>query len=147
MKVIFLKDVARVAQRDTVKEVSDGYALNFLIPQGLAEQASDAKIRAHEERLKAHAAAMSARESEWREWTKKINGSTIRIAARANDKGHLYTQLSPEAIIGGIRDAHGINLPREAIVLKHPIKTLGKVPLDIRLGSSTAIVSLDIVAS
>ena len=48
MKIIFLKDVKGVGQRDALKDVSDGYALNFLIPQGLAVQATPDKIAAHE---------------------------------------------------------------------------------------------------
>ena len=47
MKVIFLKDVGGVGQRGSIKEVSDGYAMNFLIAQGLAVQATPEKVAAH----------------------------------------------------------------------------------------------------
>jgi hypothetical protein len=52
MKVLFKKDVGGVGQRGTIKDVSDGYALNFLIPQGLAEQATPEKIATHQKNQK-----------------------------------------------------------------------------------------------
>lgn len=147
MKVIMLRDVKGVAQRGTIKEVSDGYALNFLIAQGLAHQATPQKIAEFEARKKTESAEQAARESLLAAMLKKIDGTTIEVAARANESGHLYKQLSPALITAAIRTTGGVDIPEDAIKTSAPVKAIGDASVAIRLGKQSATITVRVVTS
>lgn len=142
MKVIMLKDVGGVAQRGSVKEVSDGYALNYLIPNGLAVQATDQKIADHGKKQHEAAAAQAAREKEWSEKAAQMNGATIEVHAKANDHGHLYNKLPSTVIESEIKKVFGIALPPDAIIMTSAIKEIGEASVSIKMGLSTAKLKL-----
>ncbi len=146
MKVIFKKDVGGVGQRGTVKEVSDGYALNFLIPQGLAEQATADKVAAYQKNQKALEAENAAKEKEWADAAARINNATFQIQAKANNKGHLYKQLSAADITPEIQKVFGVSVPQNAITIAAPIKAAGEHIITIKLGKSTAKMTLLVVS-
>lgn len=143
--MIFLKDVARVGQRGTVKEVADGYALNFLVAQGLAEQATPAKLAAWEERQKLAAKDTAMRDAQWVEVLARLKGAKIVVAAKANEHGHLYHQLPTALIVEGIQDEYEIVMPKDSIILKNPIKATGEFPVEIRVGNKNATVTIAVV--
>lgn len=145
MRVIMLKDVKGVGQRDTIKEVSDGYALNFLIAQGLAQQATPQKIAEFEMRKKAQSAESAARESEAQALLKQLDGTAIEVKARANEGGNLYEQLSPSLINQALRAKCGMILPPEAIIINAPIKAIGDTRIMLKLGTKTASVTVHVV--
>lgn len=145
MKVIFKKDVGGVGQRGSVKEVSDGYALNFLIPQGLAEQATADKVAAHAKNQKALEADAAAKEAQWAEHAARMNGSKFQVQAKANEKGHLYKQLGSAEIIAAIKTVFGVDVPPNALVLTTAIKAAGEHDVSIKLGKSQAKMTLIVV--
>jgi large subunit ribosomal protein L9 len=147
MKVIMLKDVAGVGVRDSIQNVADGYALNFLIPHGFAQQATTDKIVSLEHRKKLDAASSADKEREYAVAAKKLHGTTITISAKANDRGHLYRQLSSDVIAESIRDSLGIELAGSAISLKEPIKTLGEFEAEVHLGQSHTTFKISAVAA
>ena len=144
MKVIFKKDVGGVGQRGTVKEVSDGYALNFLIPQGLAEQATADKVAAHAKNEKTLAAEQAALEQRFSELAKRLDGGTFEIVARANTKGHLYKQLAAQEVASEIKKVFAIDVPPTGISFVTAIKSTGEHTVLIKLGKSTAKVTLEV---
>lgn len=145
MKVIFKKDVGGVGQRGTVKEVSDGYALNFLIPHGLAEQATADKVAAHAKGQKALAAENEAREKEWAEYAARMDGAKFQIHVKANNKGHLYKQLGADEIAAEIKKVFGVSVPHNLILISAQIKAAGEHTINIRLGKSSAKMTLVVV--
>jgi large subunit ribosomal protein L9 len=147
MKVIMLKDVRGVGQRGTVQVVSDGYALNMLIPQGAAQQATPqnlAKLEAHQAD---DAVAQAQREKEWAAALKKLDGANVVVAARANEHGHLYRQLTNELVVQGIKEEYGVDVPPNALGLEHPIKTTGDFTLAVTLGSGTTNIRLSVISA
>ena len=98
MRVILLKDAGGVGKRDSIVEVSDGYALNFLIPRGLGEQATPNKIEELEKRRHRSEMNLSAQREKLAGLAETLKGKTLAIAAKANDKGHLYKSVTPEMI-------------------------------------------------
>src|SRR3989344_5164700 len=124
MKVIMLKDVKGVGQRGQVPEVADGFAQNFLIPRGAAEQATKEKLLAYEARQKVDAANTAEREQEWEAAAKKIDGATIVVTARSNAAVHLYNQLPLDQIARAVQETLGIEVPQGAIALNTPIKSV-----------------------
>ena len=145
MKVIFLKDVARVGRRGQAKEIADGYALNFLIPQGLAEQATPAKLAAWQERQNIEAKQEAEREARWAQTLARLKEVSVTVIAKGNEKGHLYTQLPAAAITNAIKKEYGVEIPKEAIVMKKQIKEFGTFPAEIRLGNKSAAITVAII--
>ena len=145
MKVIFLKDVKGQGQRDQIKEVSDGYAMNALIPNGLAVQAIAQTLAVLEERTKKALAASAAEAADAARAFQKLHNTQVTIAVRANEKGHLYEQLSPEIIGAAIRKEYGVAVPFNSIHIEDPIKILGEYRVLVRLEEHAANIALTVV--
>jgi len=145
MKVIMTKDVKGVGQRDALKEVSDGYALNFLIPQGLAVQATPEKIKAHEAHKKVQAAEHAELEKQWEALAARLEGVSITVLAKANNNNQLYEKLSPDFIVAGIRQELSVDIPPDALVFNAPIKAIGESTIGIRLGSRMVNMKVKVV--
>ena len=146
MKIILLKDVAKVGQHGTIKEVSDGYALNFLIARGLAVQATPEKVKKHEEEQK--------REGEKRERESKalavavasLRGARIELSVRATEKGGLFRSVGPKEIGDALQQQKGVALPEEAIHPLEPIKAIGDHIIKISASGAETEIMLKIVA-
>jgi large subunit ribosomal protein L9 len=142
MKVVFLKDVGGVGQHGTIKEVADGYALNFLIPRKLAEQATPDKVAKVQAAMKATAAIVAERSAKGSEHAKKLSGASIAVEARVNEKGHLYKQLSADVVALAIKKEHGIDVAADAIHFSSPIKETGESKAEVTFGAHVAKVNI-----
>ncbi len=147
MKVIFLKDVGGVGARGTIKDVADGYALNFLIPRKLAEQATPDKVVRVQSEMKVQADKDSEHKALESAWVKQIDGKVITIAAKANDKGNLYKQLSPDAVVEAIENEYKIKVSSDAVYFDGHIKTIGESKMTIKLGGHTAHMTVVVKAA
>ena len=145
MLVILLKDVRGIGQRGSVKEVADGYALNFLIAQGLAEQATTEKLRQHQARQAQDAQHAHDIEKQYAAILKKLEEANVVVAANANEQGHLYNQLSMGLVSKGIKEEYSVDIPVSALSTEHPIRTIGEYELTIGLGKHHSKVRLSVV--
>lgn len=138
MKVIFLKDVGGVGVHGTIKEVADGYALNFLIPRRLAEQATPDKIVKVQAAMKASAAIEAEKSAKGSEYAKKLSGVEITVEAKANEKGHLYKQLSADAVALAIKKEQGIEVSSDMVHFSSPVKEIGESKAEVKFGTHVA---------
>ena len=138
MQVILLRDVPGIGQKGSVKSVSDGHALNYLIPNRLVEMATSDKLKVLEKQKEEDSRAAKARDTEWRELVKKLNETKIAIKANASEQGHLYEKISSAHVASAIRDQLKASVPSEAIEPKMAIKEIGEWPAKITLGNHTA---------
>jgi len=134
MKVILLRDVAGVGQKGAVITVSDGYALNFLIPKKIAVMATPEKLASHEKVRKEKESEAAARSNTWVEYAKRLQGASVTIRQPANEHGQLYGQVATGTIADRITRELGVSIPTEAITTAPPIKSLGRSEAVIRLG-------------
>jgi len=134
MKVVLLKDVSGVGQKGTVQNVSDGYALNKLIPQKLAVIATDDSLRALKRETAERQAKHDAEEKLWEEQARLLKDGKVTIRVEANDKGHLYQQLGHGVIAERIKKELGVALSEEAIQTKESIRSLGRAEVTVQLG-------------
>ena len=132
MKVILIKDVAKVGQHGTVKEVADGYALNFLIARGLAIQATPEKMAAHEMAQKREVEARERDHVALVKAIQSLEGARVEITARATEKGGLLNRLQ-SAISQSDLEQKGIKIQEEVIVLQKPIKQTGESKITLAL--------------
>ncbi|MBI5457205.1 50S ribosomal protein L9 [Candidatus Kaiserbacteria bacterium] len=147
MKVIFLKDVAKVAQHGTMKDVADGYALNFLIPRGLAVQATPDKVAAHLAAQKREGEAKEQQNKAITEAVHSLNGARIEMSARATEKGGLFKSITAADIVKAIQEQRKVHIPLETIDLPKPIKEVGEHALKIAYDKAKVEMVLAIIAS
>ncbi|MBL8158622.1 50S ribosomal protein L9 [bacterium] len=138
MKVILLRDVSGIGQKGTVQNVSDGHALNFLIPNRLAEMATADKVKALEKQKATDAEAAAARDTEWRNLAKQLKDARVEIKANASEQGHLYEKISNIQVSKAIIDQLKFAVPPASIEPKMAIKEVGEWPVAITLGNHQA---------
>ncbi|MBI2004745.1 50S ribosomal protein L9 [Patescibacteria group bacterium] len=126
MKVLFLKDVRGTGRSGEVKNVADGYAHNFLLPQGLAELATDAKIAELEAKKQAHDEELIKQEEELTQKILSLRGKSVVISARSTEKGGLFKALCAADIVRAIKAEYDIHIPQESVHVPEHIKTTGE---------------------
>jgi len=134
MKIILLKDVEKLGRAGDIKEVADGYARNFLIPEKLAEIATPSSIKKAEtlRSLQVKKAEMDLKQTE--EFVAKIDGLGIKISAKANEKGQLFGSITAAMIIEALAAALAektLNIDEGQIAIKEPIKEIGEYTITI----------------
>lgn len=137
MKVILLKDVAKLGRKGEVKEVSDGYARNFLILQNLASLATTENIKRAEEELKNKKVQKENEHEGFRALRSALVERGIVIKKKAYKNGKLYASVSGEEIIEALKKLNfpvPKNLEAEMIKFDSPIKTTGSHEAKIILG-------------
>ena len=134
MKVIFNVDVKGQAKKGELKEVSDGYARNYLLPRKLASEATADNINAHNLKEKAKAAQIAREKAEAEENAKKLQGLTVNIRAKAGNGGKLFGAVTSQEISAALKEQHGISIEKNKIVQSEPIKTFGVYEVKAKLG-------------
>lgn len=126
MKVIFLKEVPRVGRKYEIKNVADGYALNMLIPRGLAKMATP-QIVAQIEKEKANDLTQKTIQEELLlKNLEIIKNLRLEIKGKANEKGHLFAGVTKEMIFEKLVKETKINLDLSFIKLDKPLKEVGE---------------------
>lgn len=134
MKVIFLKDVVKAGKRNDVKEVNDGYAINFLFPNKLAERATDKSIKELELKKKELTVQREIQEELLVKNLEEIKGKVIIIEAKANEKGSLFSSIHKKEILEAMQKEHRATINEEFLILEKPIKEVGEfeIPINIK---------------
>lgn len=125
MKVILLQDITGVGRKYDVKNVSDGYARNFLIPKKLGQVASIKAIMDIEKFKKQHNQEVEIRQDLLEKNIKSLDGVKIIAKEKANEKGHLFSIIHAEEISKILKEQSQIEIPAKMIEIEKPIKELG----------------------
>ena len=134
MKVIFNTDVRGQGKKGEMKEVSDGYARNYLMPRGLASPATADAVNALKLKEKAKAAQMAKEKAAAEENAKRLSGVVVQISARAGQGGRLLGAVTSQEIAEALREQHGIEIEKNKIVQAEPIKQFGSYEVKAKLG-------------
>lgn len=126
MKVILLKDVRGVGQHSEVKNVADGYALNFLFPQKLAEAATEDKVKEIAGKKAEREAEATKAEEELAAKILRLRGKRVVLSSRATEKGGLFKAIAAKDVAHAIKAEHDIDLPEESVTFPEHIKTTGE---------------------
>jgi large subunit ribosomal protein L9 len=146
MKVILLKDVRNVGKRYEIKDVSDGFALNFLIPNRSAEVARPEAIKKVEQMRIQEDLKKKQHEDALMKNLKAIEGKSVETEVKVNEKGHLFKGIHKEEVAKLLKEKINIDIAPEYIELEKPIKDAGKHMIPIKVGESMVQVSLEIKA-
>ena len=147
MKVILLKDVRGVGMHGEVKNVADGYAINKLFPQKLAEPATDEKIKQYEAKKVEHEAAIAKEEEQLGNKIKALNGKKVTITAKATEKGGLFKGIIEKDIAKAILGEHSLEIPTDLMTLEVPIKATGEHTVTIASKSQKSTMTVEVVGS
>lgn len=147
MKVIFLDDVRNVGKRYEIKEVSDGYARNFLFPNKLAEAATGIALKKIEAMKAEHEKEEAELTKRLHEIAKKISDMRLQFPLKTAKDGSVFGSVKAETIAKALRDHGVVTKERVDVMLEHPIKELGlfTVPIDLKKGI-TAELKIMVVA-
>ncbi|MEK7146361.1 MAG: 50S ribosomal protein L9 [Patescibacteria group bacterium] len=133
MKVLLLKDIKNLGLKGTLKEVSEGYFLNFLKPQGLATAAGSSQV-AHMKTQEAHS---MQKVSQMKESAEKIRDhlkdKVLTVKGKASETGKLYAALHEKEILAALKTEYRIELKKENLELKEAIKQTGNFELKLKL--------------
>jgi large subunit ribosomal protein L9 len=133
MKVILLKDVKGQGKKDQVVNVSDGYARNFLFPNGLAI-AADAKALneiKNKEASKQH--KIDVERAQAKDIAEKLTSILVKIPSTAGADGRLYGSVTTKDVSDALAKDFGISIDKRKIVMNDPIRAYGNYQLDVKL--------------
>ena len=136
MKIILLQDIRGVGKKNDIREVSDGYARNFLFHNNLANPATPinvkqldamkSKIDKEEDALKKHL----------EELARKIKDLSLEFILKTDETGSVFGSVTKDMILKSLRENHLVTKERVEITLDHPLKVFGehKIPIDLKKG-------------
>lgn len=133
MKIILLQDVKGLGKKDSIHEVSDGYAVNFLFPRGLAQEANKNNMnllnnkKGSEDRKKAQ--EVSAAE----ELANLLSKMELLIKTKAGEHGRLFGSITSKDISEKLKVLHNLDIDKRKIDLTEPIKTVGNYLVSIKI--------------
>ena len=134
MKVIFTADVKGQGKKGEMKEVSSGYARNYLLPRGLAAEATADTLNALKLKEKAKAAQIAKEKALAEEYAKKLAAVQVTVRAKAGAGGKLFGAVTSEAISRALKEQHDMDIEKNKIVQAEPIKTFGSFTVKAKLG-------------
>jgi large subunit ribosomal protein L9 len=143
MKVILLKDVPKIGRRYEIKDVSDGYARNFLLKNGVGEIATPQIIQKIESEKQKMNADRIRREKEVNERLVEISRETLIIKAKANEDGHLFAGIKKEEVLKLIQNK-GANIKEDELEMNKPIKEIGIHDLIVKISGKSSKIKLNI---
>ncbi|MFC2967873.1 50S ribosomal protein L9 [Acidimangrovimonas pyrenivorans] len=147
MQVILLERVAKLGQMGDVVAVKDGYARNFLLPQGKALRATDGNIKGFEDRKAQLEAQNLETRKEAEALSEKLDGQSFVVIRSASDSGALYGSVTPRDAADAATEG-GFTVDRRQIVLDRPIKELGLHDVTVVLHPEvSAKISLNVARS
>lgn len=134
MEIILKQDVQNLGYADDLVKVKDGYARNYLIPNGLAEMATPAKKKMLAETLKQRAFKAEKIRKEAEFLAGKIEGLEVVIKTKASEKGTIFGSVNTIAVANALKEQHDIDIDRRKIVLHEDhIKELGEYTAQVNL--------------
>lgn len=149
MRVIFLKDVKGKGKKGEIKNVADGYANNFLLKNGLAEEATTSSVSA----LKGQQKAEDKKAAEELQVAQDLKAllekeeTVITIPAKAGEDNRLFGSITSKQVAEHLYKQHKVKLDKRKINLPNPIRSLGYTRMEVRLHPEvTATLTVHIVA-
>ncbi|RKQ32954.1 50S ribosomal protein L9 [Oceanobacillus halophilus] len=133
MRVIFIKDVKGKGKKGDVKNVSDGYARNYLLKNNLAEEATPGNLKALEAKKKKDAALEQKEKDDALDLKEKLANLTVELKAKSGDGGRLFGSITSKQIAEVLNKNYGHKIDKRKIELEQPIRALGYTNVPVKL--------------
>jgi large subunit ribosomal protein L9 len=132
MKVILKNTVDHLGRAGEVKEVSTGYARNFLLPRKLAEPATESALKYWEKGKEKRAAVVAAEVKVAKELAEKLGGVNLTFSMPASEEGKLFGSVGKTDVLKSLKAA-GYEVPKNSVHLETALKTTGEHEVLLRL--------------
>ncbi len=141
MQAILLTEVEGLGDAGTVVNVARGYMRNFLLPRGMAEVATPARIAEVRRREEQRRAAAERAVEQSKELVDLLGRTILTLKAKAGDDGRLFGSITSADVATAIKEARGVSVDRRMITVEPPIRTVGTyaVPIELAPGLTTEV--------
>lgn len=133
MKVIMIKDLKKVGKRGEIVEISDGYASNFVIPQGYGRKLTENSLCDYKKEKAEEAALIAQKKAAAQEVAKKLEGITLEFQATSGKNGLMIGQISPKQIEEELKSKYDIVIDKRKFIDRYPCNAYGTTSLKIEL--------------
>ena len=133
MKVILMDNIKGVGKKDEVINASDGYARNFLLPKGLAVEATNENMSKLKAKNDSKAYKKEQEKEEAKKVAEKLAGIQLKVPVKAGENGKIFGGVSAKEIADLLKSNYNIEVDKKKIDLKETIKTLGLRTVKIKL--------------
>lgn len=133
MKIVLRQDVPKLGEAGTIQTVSNGYARNYLIPQGMAVVATDGEIKMATHNLAVKDRKVARQEEQLRSLGDKIQGQRLSFTARAGDQGRLFGSITAGDVATALSAAIGEEVDRRKVILDEPLRSVGEHAVTVHL--------------
>jgi len=141
MQAILLTEVEGLGDAGTVVNVARGYMRNFLLPRGIAEVATPARIAEVQRREEQRRASAQRAVAQSKELVDLLGRTILTLKAKAGDDGRLFGSITAADVAEAIKEARGVSVDRRMITVEPPIRTVGTyaVPIELAPGLTTEV--------
>ncbi|NTS41962.1 50S ribosomal protein L9 [Flavisolibacter sp. BT320] len=147
MDIILIQDVDNLGGKNELVKVKNGYARNYLIPQGFAVEASPSNKKQLEERLKVAKKKEDAMLAQINSVISKLQEGPVRVGAKTGTSGKIFGSVTSLQVSRAIRDQKGYDIDRKKISINDDVKELGTYKATVDFGNGqTAEIDLEVVA-
>ncbi|MDA5109458.1 50S ribosomal protein L9 [Brevibacillus thermoruber] len=145
MKVIFLQDVKGQGKKGEVKDLSEGYVRNFLLPRGLVKEATVANLKTLEAQKRSEAKRKEQEKQEAQELAQKLNELTVKVAGKAGEGGRLFGAISSKQVAQALEEQFNIKVDKRKLEMD-AIRSLGVTQIKVKLHNEvTATLKVHVV--
>ena len=132
MKVLLLQDVKAQGKKDEIIEVNDGFGRNFLIKKGLAVEATPKVMNEYRLRKQKEEADRQKEIAAAKEMAARLQGQVVTVTVKCGENGKLFGAVTAKEIADSLAAA-GFNVDKKKIVLKEPVKLIGRYEIELKL--------------
>jgi large subunit ribosomal protein L9 len=138
MKIILKEDIKKIGKMGQIVDVANGYARNYLVPKGLAVEASTKNIRSLEHEKKIIQEKAKKLKDSAQDIASRISSMTLTIKAKAGEEEKLFGSVTTMDIAEALLN-EGLEIDKKKISLEEPIKRLGSYSVQIKLHSDVSV--------
>ncbi|MGD8190536.1 50S ribosomal protein L9 [Brevibacillus ginsengisoli] len=132
MRVIFLKDVKGQGKKGDIKDLSEGYVRNFLLPRGLVKEATEGNVKTHEAQQKSMEKRKEQEKLEAQELAAKMDEMTVKLTGKAGQGGRLFGAISSKQVVEALEKQFKIKLDKRKLDME-AIRSLGVTQVKVKL--------------
>jgi len=131
MKVVFIEDISSKEKKGDIKEVSAGYARNYLLPRGLALPATAGAVKAAEKISQERERKRVRQHDEYVDLAGQIEGKEIRFKGKASSKGTLHGSITSADIADRLSNLINVDIDKKKIALKNSLHNVGEYEVEV----------------